>query len=60
MCDFCVKNISKIFGQVRPDNLATKKIFKKLEMRYVETIKDASKYKNKLYDSEIWITDLDA
>jgi len=53
-------NVSKIFGTVRPTNLITKKIFKKFGMRYVKTTKNAAKYKNKLYDSETWITDLDA
>jgi len=53
------KNVSKIFGSVRPDNLVQKKIFKKFGMRYIKTIKNTSKYKNKLYDSEIWASDLD-
>jgi len=53
------KNVSKIFGSVRPDNLVQKKVYKKWGYRYMKTIKNATKYKNKLYDSEIWVSDLD-
>jgi len=53
------KNVSKIFGSVRPTHFIQKKIYKKWGYRYVKTIKNATKYKNKLYDTEIWISDLD-
>jgi len=57
---FKKKGLSKIFSNVRPTNLIQKKVYKKLGSRYVKTTKNAAKYKNKLYDSETWITDLDA
>jgi len=53
-------NVSKIYGRVRPTNLIMKKIFKKLGAKYVKTIKNSTKYKNNLYDTEIWVSDLDA